>query len=146
MFTLLFILCNSFEKDYFNSFEQSTLTSMDNPDYSNYFDNHSTFPTIESESDQHEDIVKWLQLAMTLIGFIGNVGSYITLSTNGQTFTNPTMLRLLKNQSVLDSIVCFIGGTFVLQQPMWRISNHSFSYFICQVRVRITSDRHKVTT
>ena len=114
------------------------MINFNNQDYLNYFNNYSTVPTAE-ESEQHEDIVKWLQFSVTLIGFIGNLVSYITLSTNGQTFTNPTMLRLLKNQSVLDSIVCFIGGIFVLQPPMWRVSDHNFSYFICQVILSLCS-------
>ena len=132
----LFNLCHSFENDKFNNMRESKVTSTFgieyDQDYLNHFDNYSTFPTVQ-ESEQHEDIVKWLQFSMTLTGFIGNLVSYITLSTNGQTFTNPTMLRLLKNQSVLDSIVCFIGGIFVLQPPMWRVGDHNFSYFICQV-------------
>ena len=132
----LFNLCNSFANDYFNSFGKGTLSSSSgmeyNRDYRDHFDNYSTLPTVEN-LEQHEDIIKWLQFSMTLTGFIGNLVSYITLSTNGQTFTNPTMLKLLKNQSVLDSIVCFIGGIFVLQPPMWRVSDHNFSYFICQV-------------
>ena len=132
----LFNFCNSFANDYFNSLGKGTLSSSSGMEYNRYyldhFNNYSTLPTVEN-LEQHEDIIKWLQFSMTLTGFIGNLVSYITLSTNGQTFTNPTMLKLLKNQSVLDSIVCFIGGIFVLQPPMWRVSDHNFSYFICQV-------------
>ena len=107
--------------------------------YGDHFEDHSYFTDTTNATEinpakGYEIILKWIKFAMTLTGFAGNSVAYITLSRNGETFTNPTMLRLLKNQSVLDSIVCFIGGIFVLQPPMWRISNHNFSYFICQVR------------
>ena len=99
-----------------------------------YHSNYTISPG-KGKTEEHEDIIKWIQFSMTVVGFIGNSVAYITLSRNGPSFTNPTMLRLLKNQSMLDTIVCFIGGIFVLQHPMWRIANNNFSYFICQVRI-----------
>ena len=103
--------------------------------YGHHFEDHSFFTnTTDTREVGYEKILKWMQFAMTLTGFAGNSVAYITLSRNGETFTNPTMLRLIKNQSVLDTIVCFIGGISVLQPPMWRVGNHNFSYFICQVR------------
>ena len=101
-------------------------------DYRHFTD--TTAATEINSAKGYEVILKWIKFAMTLTGFIGNSVAYITLSRNGKAFTNPTMLRLLKNQSVLDSIVCFIGGIFVLQPSMWRVSDHNLSYFICQVR------------
>ncbi len=88
----------------------------------------------EQETDKYQEIIDRVQLSMTIIGFLGNVISYITLHRNGNTFTSPTVLRLLKNQSFVDSLVCLIGSIFVSQPAMWTTSNYTFSYFVCQVR------------
>ena len=96
-----------------------------------YFNNSQT---ISKERDEYKIIIDRIQFFMTVIGFLGNVIVYVTLSKNGNLFTSPTILRLLKNQSILDSLVCFIGSIFVLQPPMWRTSNDKFSAFVCQVR------------
>ncbi len=78
-------------------------------------------------------IIGGIQFGMTVIGFIGNVVVFITLSKNGSVFTNPSMLRLLKNQSVADSIVCLLGSIFVFQPIMWKIDNKTFDILVCQV-------------
>ncbi len=88
----------------------------------------------EEETDKYQEIIDRIQLSMTTIGFIGNVISYITLHRNGNTFTSPTVLRLLKNQSFVDSLVCLVGSIFVSQPAMWTTNNYTFSYFVCQVR------------
>ena len=108
------------------------LYDMGNTDNLNQLDNFTVATALEVK-ESYESIIKWLQFAMTLIGLIGNSVAYITLYKNGNTFTNPTMLRLLKNQSLLDTIVCFIGGIFVLQPPMWRAGGDVLSNFICMV-------------
>ena len=74
-----------------------------------------------------------IQFSMTVIGFLGNIIVFITLSRNGNMFTSPTILRLLKNQSVADSIVCLLGSIFVMQPSMWTTSNETFSTFVCMV-------------
>ena len=84
--------------------------------------------------DDYKIIIDRIQFSMAVIGFLGNIIVYITLSKNGNMFTSPTILRLLKNQSIVDSLVCLIGSIFVLQPPMWKTSNEKFSAFICQVR------------
>ena len=88
---------------------------------------------IDDGGDDYKVIIDRIQFSMTVIGFLGNVIVYITLHKNGKMFTSPTILRLLKNQSVVDSLVCLIGSIFVLQPPMWKTSNEKFSAFICQV-------------
>ena len=88
---------------------------------------------IDDGGDDYKVIIDRIQFSMTVIGFLGNVIVYITLHKNGKMFTSPTILRLLKNQSVVDSLVCLIGSIFVLQPPMWKTSNEKFNAFICQV-------------
>ena len=85
------------------------------------------------ENNPYKGIIDKLQFSMTIIGFLGNVIVYITLSKNGHMFTSPTILRLLKNQSTADSIVCLIGSIFVMQPPMWTTSNEKLSAFFCMV-------------
>ena len=90
--------------------------------------------TIQDNSP-YKGIIDKLQFAMTIIGFFGNAIVYITLSKNGHMFTNPTMLSLLKNQSIADSIVCLIGSIFVMQPPMWTTLNEKLSAFFCMVGI-----------
>ena len=87
------------------------------------------------DNNRYKGIIDKLQFAMTIIGFLGNVIVYITLSKNGHMFTSPTMLSLLKNQSIADSIVCLIGSIFVMQPPMWTTSNEKLSAFFCMVGI-----------
>ena len=87
----------------------------------------------EEENNQYEAIIDRIQFTMAVLGFMGNVIVYITLSKNGYIFTSPTILRLLKNQSVADSIVCLLGSIFVMQPSMWSVSNEKLSAFICMV-------------
>ena len=87
------------------------------------------------DNNPHKGIIDKLQFAMTIVGFLGNAIVYITLSKNGHMFTNPTMLSLLKNQSIADSIVCLIGSIFVMQPPMWTTSNEKLSAFFCMVGI-----------
>ena len=135
-FTLVFLSRPTGTSDIQNNTDPFDLNYRnDDKHFEDYKYFTDTTPATEiNPTKGYEVILKWIKFAMTLTGFIGNSVAYITLSRNGKAFTNATMLRLLKNQSVLDSIVCFIGGIFVLQPPMWRVSDHNFSYFICQVR------------
>ena len=87
----------------------------------------------EEENNQYEAIIDRIQFTMAVLGFMGNVIVYITLSKTGYIFTSPTILRLLKNQSVADSIVCLLGSIFVMQPSMWTVSNEKLSAFICMV-------------
>ena len=87
----------------------------------------------DDDVDDYKTIIDRIQFSMTVIGFMGNMIVYITLSKNGNMFTSPTILRLLKNQSIVDSLVCLIGSIFVLQPPMWTTTNEKFNAFICQV-------------
>ena len=85
------------------------------------------------DNNPYKGITDKLQFFMTIIGFLGNAIVYITLSKNGHMFTSPTMLSLLKNQSIADSIVCLIGSIFVMQPPMWTTSNEKLSAFFFMV-------------
>ena len=113
--------------------ELSTFTSLN----TNISQENTDLPVNETITSQdnspYKGIIDKLQFSMTIIGFFGNAIVYITLSKNGHMFTNPTMLSLLKNQSVADSIVCLIGSMFVMQPPMWTTSNEKSSAFFCMV-------------
>ena len=108
-----------------------------------YFETEAINDTkiIDGGGDDYKIIIDRIQFSMTVIGFLGNVIVYITLYKNGNMFTSPTILRLLKNQSVVDSLVCLIGSIFVLQPPMWKTSNVKFNVLICQVRNAVISFR-----
>ena len=75
--------------------------------------------TFDQDNDKYQIIIDRIQFSMTIIGLLGNVLVYITLLKNGIMFTSPTIVRLLKNQSIIDSIVCLFGGILVMQPTMW---------------------------
>ena len=77
-----------------------------------------------------------LQASVAFIGFIGNVITFVVLKRdNSRSISSGTTLRLLKNQAVVDGIVCFIGSLFVLQPSMWKTGiNDTLDLLICQVR------------
>ena len=80
-----------------------------------------------------------LQASVAFIGFIGNVITFVVLKRdNSRSISSGTTLRLLKNQAVVDAIVCFIGSLFVLQPSMWKTGiNDTLDLLICQVRYNI---------
>ena len=90
-----------------------------------------TNETIREDTDRYQIIIDRIQFSMTVIGFLGNITVYITLLKNGNMFTSPTIVRLLKNQSIIDSIVCLFGGILVMQPAMWTTSNEGLSGFFC---------------
>ena len=115
--------------------ELSTFTSINtnlSPENVNLLENKTV---TAQDSNPYKGIIDKLQFSMTIIGFLGNAIVYITLSKNGHMFTSPTILRLLKNQSTADSVVCLIGSIFVMQPPMWTTSNEKLSAFFCMVGI-----------
>ena len=74
-----------------------------------------------------------LQASAAFIGFIGNV-TFVVLKRDNSIPSGAT-LRLMKNQAVVDAIVCFIGSLFVLQPSMWKTGiNETLDLLICQVQ------------
>ena len=115
--------------------ELSTFTSMNINLSREYMDLLENETVTAEDRNPYKGIIDKLQFSMTIIGFLGNCIVYITLSKNGHMFTSPTILRLLKNQSIADSIVCLIGSIFVMQPPMWTTSNEKLSAFFCMVGI-----------
>ena len=75
-----------------------------------------------------------LQASAAFIGFIGNVITFVVLKRDNS-IPRGTTLRLMKNQAVVDAIVCFIGSLFVLQPSMWKTGiNETLDLLICQIQ------------
>ena len=100
---------------------------------SNNFDDKST----EGTDKLTEDLSLAIQASMAFIGFIGNSLTFITLKKNGDIFAT-SVLKLIKNQAILDAIVCFLGSIYVLQPPMWKTHwNEYLDIFICHVSMYV---------
>ena len=100
---------------------------------SNNFDNAST----EDTDKLTEDLSLAIQASMAFIGFIGNSLTFITLKKTGDIFAS-SVLKLIKNQAILDAIVCFLGSIYVLQPPMWKTHwNEYLDIFICHVSIDV---------
>ena len=84
-------------------------------------------------NDFEENLSLGIQSAMAFIGFIGNAVTFRALQVGTSIFSS-TALKLLKNQAVFDTIVCFLGSIYVLQPPMWKTNfSETFDQIICQV-------------
>ena len=98
--------------------------------------NNSSTENPESTDQLVEDLSLGIQASMALIGFIGNSLTFVTLKKSGQIFA-PSVLKLIKNQAILDAIVCFLGSIYVLQPPMWKTHwSEKFDIFICHVSIK----------
>ena len=99
---------------------------------------NTTVEDTEDDSLKTEDTLQYLSLILqasaSFIGFIGNVITFLVL-TRSTSISSSTTLRLLKNQAIVDAIVCLIGSFFVLQPPMWKTGmNETLHLLICQVQ------------
>ena len=75
-----------------------------------------------------------LQASVAFIGFIGDVITFVVLKRDNS-IPRGTTLRLMKNQAVVNPIVCFIGSLFVLQPSMLKTGiNETLDLLICQVQ------------
>ena len=91
-------------------------------------------PTESISNDFEENLSLGIQSAMAFIGFIGNAVTFRALQVGNSIFSL-TALKLLKNQAVLDAIICFLGSIYVLQPPMWKSNlSETLDLIICQVR------------
>ena len=93
---------------------------------------------LDDDSPETEESLQTLSLILqasaAFIGFIGNVITFVVLKRDNS-ISSGTTLRLMKNQAVVDAIVCFIGSIFVLQPSVWKTGiNETLDLLICQVQ------------
>lgn len=74
--------------------------------------------TTSSRMETWQVTVERVQFVMTLFGYIANIVTLVTLVRNGQLFSKPYCL-LLKHQSLVDSGVCLMAATLLMQPPLW---------------------------
>ena len=108
------------------------------PNYSPEMDHFANTSAEYSDSPESKESLQTLSLilqaSVAFIGFIGNVITFVVLK-RGNCVSSGTTLRLLKNQAVVDAIVCFIGSIFVLQPSMWKTGlNETLDLLMCQVK------------
>ena len=75
----------------------------------------------------------WLfssQLTLSIVGYVANKITFITLLRNGDMFSHSTCL-LLKHQALVDSWICAMGIILLLQPPMWTTGNTNFDTLVC---------------
>ena len=63
-------------------------------------------------------IMDYAQLAMTSVGVAANLVTYVTLYYSGKYFGD-SILLILKNQSILDFLVCVTGALLLAFPPLW---------------------------
>ena len=70
------------------------------------------------------------QLALTCIGYVANMVTFITLVRNGRMFS-PAICLLLKHQALLDSWASAMGTILLLQPTLWKTGNDNFDQAVC---------------
>ena len=70
------------------------------------------------------------QLALTCIGYVANMVTFITLVRNGRMFS-PAICLLLKHQALIDSWASAMGTILLLQPPLWKTGNYNFNQAVC---------------
>ena len=71
-----------------------------------------------------------VQLVLSIVGYIANQMTFITLVRNGDMFS-PAIRLLLKHQALADSWICAMGTIVLLQPPMWTTGNEYFDVAVC---------------
>ncbi|KAI0220078.1 hypothetical protein LSAT2_028392, partial [Lamellibrachia satsuma] len=72
------------------------------------------------------------QVTICIVGYVANKITFITLVRNGDMFSPSTCL-LLKHQALVDSWICAMGTTLLLQPPMWTTGNTYFDVVLCHI-------------
>ena len=101
----------------------------------------STTTTYNTDFNQTTDVVKsgtglWLkvlddcQLVLSIVGYVANKITFITLVRNGDMFST-AICQLLKHQALVDSWICAMGTILLLQPPMWATGNSYFDAAVC---------------
>ena len=94
---------------------------------------NGTIEDSSSKEEFYENLSLGIQATMAFIGCVGNTLTFVTLRKNGHIFAS-SVLKLIKNQCILDAIVCLMGAIYVLQPPMWKTYwSETFDIFVCHV-------------
>lgn len=72
------------------------------------------------------------QLVMTIIGFLANVATLITISKHGSRFGD-TIASLLKHQSLVDAIICVFAVIILVSPPNWTPGIFVLDAILCQL-------------
>ncbi len=104
----------------------------------NVQDDSSILPAETTQSADVSDSPSWsrildlCQLTCTLIGFVANVLTLITLIRNHRGFSR-VILILFRHQSIIDALVCAMASALLLQPPFWITGILGLDLFICSV-------------
>ena len=72
------------------------------------------------------------QLVITILGFIANTLTVVTLSMNGKGFSS-TVLLLLCHQSIFDALACAMAAILLVQPVMWVPGYDYIDALICYI-------------
>ena len=104
-----------------------TTHTEDNAEHDTVFDQSSESTTLCE--------CAWLgnsQLVLSIIGYVANKVTFITLVRNGDMFS-PAICLLLKHQALVDSWICAMGTILLLQPPMWKTGNKYIDAAVCHI-------------
>ena len=93
---------------------------------------------ITADQQQAAPVPAWIhlltsvQLTGAIVGVIANLATLITLTVNGEGFSD-TIKMLFKYQSVMDCLCCLEAAVLFTLPPMGQTGNQQFDWFICQV-------------
>ena len=98
--------------------------------------NSSMQPEAGTETHTYVDIVKQTMLmsqnVMSVVGAVANFATMFVLRHGGSGFAGSYLL-LLKNQALVDFLVCTCSTIIMLQKPMWRTGDVALDTVVCAV-------------
>ena len=96
----------------------------------NNTDFNQTIDLMKSGAEMWLVVMDDCLLVLSIVGYVANKISFITLVRNGDMFSSAICL-LLKHQALVDSWICAMGTILLLQPPMWTTGNTYFDATVC---------------
>ena len=111
--------------DMFHERNVSVSTSTENNTNFN-----QTTDVMKSGAGMLLELLDRCQLVLSIVGYVANKMTFITLVRNGEMFS-PAICLLLKHQALVDSWICAMGTILLLQPPMWTTGNTYIDAAVC---------------
>ena len=91
---------------------------------------NQTIDSMKSGAGMWLKVLHHCQLFLSIVGYVANKITFITLVRNGDMFS-PAICLLLKHQALVDSWICAMGIILLLQPPMWTTGNTYIDAAVC---------------
>ena len=107
--------------------EQNVSVSTTTENNTNF---NQTTDVMKSGAGMWLEVLDRCQLVLSIVGYVANKITFITLVRNGEV-VSPVICLILKHQALVDSWICTMETILLLQPPMWTTGNSYFDVAVC---------------